>query len=460
MVFVELVGNCDQNVQPEWPQGSLPTNVNTHYFDANFTNNPTSYISKYFWEASFDRFKVEGDYVDDIIQIPCTTNNPLQDVLDELDARELGGTLGFCTYSSINEFDHYVIAGTGDFTLKVNYSNDYSVSTAISANCPNPTNITLIDNSPQPGTFCGQAIPCPNCRGESALNYCPSCDDINTQNYYLSELNVAARDAIDKGSPSNGNNYLETVQRLTEILMYNLSNPDASERYVINVSLEKLLEAYANAFMYGQLLEIDNSSAISPDVNSVILVLDKYIQLANNTGDLKQRFYLNLNKAEILRIAGRRDLSLAVLNEISTWVSIEDVEYLNPIICKTNMEIEVLNGTIILSDIEGLIENCDNINNRIATYTGNTQVFEFPTSNSNTTRMVNPNPASDYLEFYSDIKSPMQLKLFNSSGSMVLCKNIKSNQRLSLSILSEGIYFYILSTENGEILLQNKISIN
>ncbi|MBK9423911.1 MAG: hypothetical protein IPN54_07265 [Bacteroidetes bacterium] len=171
---------------------------------------------------------------------------------------------------------------TGSFS-----SNDYNVTTSISANCVTPVNITLIDNSPQPGTFCGQAIPCPNCRGENALNYCPSCDDIITSNYYLEELNEASRDAIDKSSSGHGYNYVEAVRRLSEILMYNISSPDASEMYVINVSLEKLLEAFANAFMFDQLLEVDNSSTLSTEVNNVVVVLEKYIQLAINANDTK-----------------------------------------------------------------------------------------------------------------------------------------------------------------------------
>ncbi|MBL0073342.1 MAG: hypothetical protein IPP34_16640 [Bacteroidetes bacterium] len=55
--------------------------------------------------------------------------------------------------------------------------------------------------------------------------------------------------------------------------MYNISSPDASEMYVINVSLEKLLEAFANAFMFDQLLEVDNSSTLSTEVNNVVVVL-------------------------------------------------------------------------------------------------------------------------------------------------------------------------------------------
>ncbi|MBL0073338.1 MAG: hypothetical protein IPP34_16620 [Bacteroidetes bacterium] len=125
IVFVELVGSCAPNDQPDWHPGSLPTNVNTHYFDANFTNNPSNYISKYFWEASFGQFKVEGDYVADLIQIPCTSIDPVTDVLTALDNRELAGTLGFGTYSSITEFDHYSIAGIGDFALKTNNSNGF-----------------------------------------------------------------------------------------------------------------------------------------------------------------------------------------------------------------------------------------------------------------------------------------------------------------------------------------------
>src|SRR5258705_604486 len=57
-VFAEEIATppCVLGPQPNWAPGSLPSNVNT-YFDAFVPiGGPTSYITKYYYDASFGQF--------------------------------------------------------------------------------------------------------------------------------------------------------------------------------------------------------------------------------------------------------------------------------------------------------------------------------------------------------------------------------------------------------------------
>ena len=121
IVFVEFTGPGVPNpMSANWPAGQLPLDKDD-YIDHSFTNNPQKYISKLMWESSFGQFKVEGDYVNSLIQIDVSnmSNGPdLIAVKLALDNMANNSTLTFGHYNNISEFDHYTIAGQGHYYSK------------------------------------------------------------------------------------------------------------------------------------------------------------------------------------------------------------------------------------------------------------------------------------------------------------------------------------------------------
>lgn len=110
LVFAELTGSCPENGSIDWPAGSLPVDAD-QYFDANYSSNPTGYITKYFNDMSLGQYVVLGDFPNTVIQIPCSlTSNPQlarNAVVNELQSRYLSNTLTFQGGSSIQSFDNY-----------------------------------------------------------------------------------------------------------------------------------------------------------------------------------------------------------------------------------------------------------------------------------------------------------------------------------------------------------------
>ncbi len=63
---------CDPINNQCWPPGGLPFQPND-YFDDVASNTPTAYFSKYLYEASLGQFKVIGDYLTNVIHLPCSS---------------------------------------------------------------------------------------------------------------------------------------------------------------------------------------------------------------------------------------------------------------------------------------------------------------------------------------------------------------------------------------------------
>ena len=73
LVFAEMdiQNGCSTLTQPLWQTGQLPSFV-SQIIDPYPSNNPTGLLSKYFYDASFGQYQVIGDYVNQLITVPCT----------------------------------------------------------------------------------------------------------------------------------------------------------------------------------------------------------------------------------------------------------------------------------------------------------------------------------------------------------------------------------------------------
>lgn len=65
---------------------------------------------------------------------------------------------------------------------------------------------------------------------------------------------------------------------------------------------------------------------------------------------------------------------------------------------------------------------------------------------------VYPNPAQDYISFSLPGNELYTVKLYNSNGASVLETRIRGNNRIDISILTKGLYFYKISGKAEEII--------
>jgi len=73
--------------------------------------------------------------------------------------------------------------------------------------------------------------------------------------------------------------------------------------------------------------------------------------------------------------------------------------------------------------------------------------------------IVYPNPSAEYIVFTGLEKTEFyQLKLFNLQGQVMLLKEISNEERIEISHLKAGVYFYELIIENQSF--EGKLLIN
>jgi Secretion system C-terminal sorting domain len=325
--------------------------------------------------------------------------------------------------------------------------NDYSVTNLI-----NNTQMQLNDASPlSPMVACGQGIPpCPNppCDNLSdALAYCPLCDIINTDDFVNDKLNDAAKDAIQEMKSSNPDNFILAVGLFRQILLENYINPDSRESYILDISYTKMLEALGNAFLYNQVSAAENTPILSNVVLMVIEVQDKLILDASNSGNYYMKFILSLDKANVLRLADRRDLALAFMGSIESWVQPDEIGYFNNLKCNFEIENKILLGEIPKENFEQALSNClgGGSSNRMAQTSSNPNpsLANLTHSNALNSDAINinifPNPVLNVLNVLTTIEAG-EIQIFNSIGKKIVTEKFYSETSIDMSTMSPGIY--------------------
>lgn len=127
LVFAEVqnnaTNNCPAKPTAEWTPGQLPTTAG-QFFDAALpASGLQGYITKYFYDASFGQYVVLGDYVNQVIQVPCS-NYTAPAVLAQLDIMANNGTLTFGSTASLADFDRYNMSSTAHGTPKPPFANN------------------------------------------------------------------------------------------------------------------------------------------------------------------------------------------------------------------------------------------------------------------------------------------------------------------------------------------------
>lgn len=328
------------------------------------------------------------------------------------------------------------------WNLSGNFSNsDYLLTTL------NSTNVDIDDSSPLSSiSACGQAIPpCNPCTYENPLEYCPTCDEINTDDFIEIPLNEATATAIDLFYANTANNYREAVNLFFQILMEEYINPGSEEVYLFDLNYRKMMESLGFAFSSGQIGPNENESGLCQEVDQVITVLDKMITSSVFSEFYERRFAFSMDKAQTFRLAGRRDLALDELSSISSWTeSEEDAQEVESFSCIVTMEKRVLESELSLEseDIAEIISSeCEytSTNQRIRSnaYENSQTLFSSPTS---IIMRVTPNPASDLLTIDTNVEHGL-LKCTNLLGEVLITEKVNYATSLDLTSLPRGLYF-------------------
>lgn len=70
-----------------------------------------------------------------------------------------------------------------------------------------------------------------------------------------------------------------------------------------------------------------------------------------------------------------------------------------------------------------------------------------------------PNPSTGIVYLYSNINAKLSWQVFNTSGQVIVNKELATNNREDLSYLPAGTYFYNILNSKGELVQQDKFNI-
>lgn len=116
-VFAEVTGDPNYNIDSDdWPAGQLPNNPET-YFDTGYINinNANGEITKKFHYSSYGEFKLIGDYIDSLIQIPYSQINGSNAnlVINDLNGFPGSDITTARGLSVVNDFDNWTTTQYG-----------------------------------------------------------------------------------------------------------------------------------------------------------------------------------------------------------------------------------------------------------------------------------------------------------------------------------------------------------
>ncbi|MBP9083569.1 MAG: hypothetical protein KBH11_10880 [Bacteroidia bacterium] len=217
-----------------------------------------------------------------------------------------------------------------------------------------------------------------------------------------------------------------------------------------------MMEAVGNAFKYYQIECVENG--LPELISEVVAIQDLMIDNAIAYNNLSLRLKYSLDKAQTLRLSCRRTECVDLLNEILNWaVGDDEIASVNLFICEVNLEILVLNGTILPEDVEAQLTNCGGSTARIR---NEPELFD----------QLNPPKAELQVDVYNNSSSGFveiktnaekgHLIFMNSIGEIVHETEFFYEATIDVSNFSKGIYFSNTSNSMNGDRVVNKIVIN
>ena len=325
-------------------------------------------------------------------------------------------------------------------------TNDYALTTvAGQSGCATAMPVTINDPNPIPFVSCSNTQPLV-AAPENPLYDCNNCETIYTSNFNGDKLNEAGITALQQTTETGGGSDAQAVSLFNEMLMYNLPTPDDKEKYILNYSYSKMGTALGAAFKNNELSITDNTPALSDEVQQMMDVLNKHLAEAISNGDILDRFYYSLDKVNVYRLAGRRDLAFPILDDMYNWTPISDeLNYLDNKNCITQLEQDLIDGIITADEYMDAALICGQqssglrvLSSAIVKQDKSLMAISSAYAAQNIT--VSPNPATDRLNIYYTQEQPLTIVIKDVTGREIHRSVLNSHSSLDCSQFAKGIY--------------------
>lgn len=341
-------------------------------------------------------------------------------------------------------------------------------------NCSRPTLFTITDNSP---TY----LACDGGGGGAMASnsYLPeSSTIINTYDNQNVDLTTAVSDAIALMELNNKDgDDLKAIEHFNKILNNNNAHNSANDDILLEIAYNDIKSTLGNAFANGKIKA--NDDVLSDKYFSkVIDIIEKKISKINKKEDedstkemYYKKFYASMDKAEIYRLAGKRDLAISNFNDILNWASPEELPYINYWICLTTAEDNLIDGLITSDDFETTITKCatsSNLktNNSLPEQEQPQTITQIQgeinsTVNDDYKMDIFPNPFSESTTIKTSItEEKASVEIYNLVGIKIKSYELIQGENaieIKASDFDNGIYYVILKVDGNNKLFEKII---
>jgi len=237
--------------------------------------------------------------------------------------------------------------------------DDYSLDWKIIMDDIEISGACIIDDISPQSADC-PTTPIPPAPDGNLLLVCSTCSNIITPDFPDVSYNEAVRTAISKMELEDSTqNDLDAVNLFHQILMEPIDSSSYEVLWLSNYALRKMNIALSNAFSTGRITVEENFPALHQSTQQMIDVYDRLTAPLTETNYLT-RFYIDIGKAQVFRLAGRHELALAQLNSITPencYLGDDELRLLNTLKSLANAEHLVLTEQIPKEKFDSLYKS-------------------------------------------------------------------------------------------------------
>lgn len=278
---------------------------------------------------------------------------------------------------------------------------------------------------------------------------CPECGTVETSVGVALPLNTAIWNAlVTAGNDSLPNNERIALLAFYTILSNATSTPNAQEGYLLGRSYDFLKECYSDGLGKGQLSPATDDAAMDQYAGMVLGIQDGRLAGAAPGAQDDFIFYTTMEKAQTLRAAGRLNEAIAIILAIPEPAGDVQQAYQSQILCYTQTEATVINGTLEWDEVEAAVANCGGhgVTKRLVA------TLEDGTVQAQSQPSIRPNPATSEITVQGWGDTDCTLWIMDLTGR-ALAKELRFTGQTTVPIhsLLPGSYLCRIGDDQGRI---------
>ncbi len=282
---------------------------------------------------------------------------------------------------------------------------------------------------------------------QSLFAACPDCGTVTDATGGTASLNGASAAALALSlNDSLPDNELLALDAFDAILSSPMPAPNDAEKFLLGYDFNLMAGSYGDALGKGQLTTATDNAVLDSYWGLMAAVEDARIGAAAEGQD-DFVFYTSLERAQLTRAAGKLDEAVAQLEGIPQPPSEQEQQLLATLLCWTQTERSVVNGTYAWDEVEAAMLACGG--------PGDPKLVMASATGPDASRLepppdLPPNPASTEVQVQGFASEPCTVRILDITGRVVVPETrFESSTVLPLHHLRPGTYVCRIATEAG-----------